>query len=168
MALTLSPVSSTKACDQCGGTLPRTNWKRCSAECRAEYERKRSAARLRSPEYRAYQASYRAQNRARARATTRAWYAANKDRAKLSSRSSSLRRLYGLTLDGFAAMYERQGHACAACGDPLVADNAWVDHCHATGKVRGLLHPGCNTGIGLAGDSAEKLEKWAAYLRKAA
>jgi 5-methylcytosine-specific restriction endonuclease McrA len=52
---------------------------------------------------------------------------------------------YGLTLDQYHAMQERQEFACAICGD--VAD-MHIDHCHTTDKIRGLLCAGCNLGIG--------------------
>ena len=59
-----------------------------------------------------------------------------------------------------------QGGSCI-CGTAFSDDNApTVDHCHSTGKVRGLLCELCNKGIGLAKDSATVLDRLAAYLRR--
>jgi hypothetical protein len=41
-----------------------------------------------------------------------------------------------------------------------------VDHCHITGKVRGILCNGCNRGIGYLGDDVERLENAIKYLKK--
>ena len=50
--------------------------------------------------------------------------------------------LYGLTLDQYHAILERQDFCCAICGEPEGNSlyTKWhVDHCHATGRVRGVL-----------------------------
>jgi hypothetical protein len=55
-------------------------------------------------------------------------------------------RNYGLTEEDYQALLDRSGGLCEICRDPLDSPN--VDHCHATGRVRGLLCRACNTGIG--------------------
>lgn len=52
---------------------------------------------------------------------------------------------------------------CAIC---LLAPAECVDHNHTTDKVRGLLCPRCNMGIGLLGDSAATAHSAAKYLLK--
>lgn len=65
-------------------------------------------------------------------------------------------------------MFAEQNGCCAICGDHQSnqARSMAVDHCHETGRVRGLLCMKCNTGIGKLGDSPELLRKAIAYLEK--
>src|SRR5438477_10864007 len=66
-----------------------------------------------------------------------------------------IKRQYKLTADQLHGMYEDQFGRCAICAKvgkiPGIKTNAKlrlvVDHCHKTGKVRGLLCTRCNTGI---------------------
>jgi hypothetical protein len=62
-------------------------------------------------------------------------------------------------------MLERQGKVCGICktpGKPLC-----VDHCHATGKVRGLLCRDCNLGLGNYKDNPIFTRAATAYLESA-
>lgn len=44
-------------------------------------------------------------------------------------------------------LLKRQGFRCALCGD-VIDDDAVLDHCHKTGKIRKVLHRGCNAMLG--------------------
>lgn len=57
---------------------------------------------------------------------------------------------YGVTPDELAGMYEKQNSCCAICGvhESKLPKRLHVDHCHETGRVRGLLCNKCNTSIG--------------------
>ena len=90
---------------------------------------------------------------------------------------SKLKRLYGITPDDYQRMLADQGGGCALCGttDPnagnrhykrTVRDVFDVDHCHATGRVRGLLCTRCNRLVGLAKDSLETATRLVTYLQK--
>jgi hypothetical protein len=69
---------------------------------------------------------------------------------------------YGLTLDTFAEMVERQGGLCAICKQPT---KDWaIDHCHSSGQVRGLLCRHCNMGLGCFRDSIPSLAAAIRYL----
>ena len=85
-------------------------------------------------------------------------------------RSLALKSLYGITLDDDNRMIKIQNNRCAICNGTETINrhhnNLSVDHCHATGKVRGLLCHGCNSGIGSMKDDVKLLEKAIAYLRE--
>jgi len=89
---------------------------------------------------------------------------ASPEKTKEYRRELTLKK-YNLTPEEFTYMVMEQGGVCAICG--LVPSALYVDHDHATGKVRGLLCQKCNSGIGFLGDSLEGLEKAVAYLQNA-
>lgn len=74
---------------------------------------------------------------------------------------------YGLDHAAVAALLERQRHACAICGVRIDDRTLRVDHCHATGVVRGLLCDPCNLGLGLLEDESTTLRRMADYLEQA-
>src|SRR4051794_19092709 len=53
-----------------------------------------------------------------------------------STRNYHLKRRYGLTEDDVKELIDQQGGVCAICAE---AKPEHVDHCHVTGKVRGVL-----------------------------
>lgn len=69
---------------------------------------------------------------------------------------------YGLTIQQFNEMLEDQGFGCAICTTELIFPN--VDHCHKTGKVRGLLCSRCNSGLGIFQDNPNTLASALRYL----
>lgn len=80
---------------------------------------------------------------------------------------------YGLTLDELQHMEYSTGNRCQICGkSPNEQKPHWrsgthslfVDHCHKTGKVRGLLCRNCNTAIGLMNDDPELMMKMIDYI----
>lgn len=86
-------------------------------------------------------------------------------------KNTHLMSSFGISLSHYVEMKVAQGGVCAICRNPethkrgnKIKDLA-VDHCHKTGKVRGLLCSDCNTGIGKLKDSPEILDAAAAYLR---
>jgi len=89
---------------------------------------------------------------------------------------SKLKRLYGITVDEYYSMLKSQDGGCAICGTKIPSERKrkftsiemfFVDHCHATGKVRGLLCNRCNRGIGFFDDSINKLNSAINYLEEA-
>lgn len=98
---------------------------------------------------------------------------ANKERFAEVSRRKALKFKYGISLEEYEAILEKQGHSCAICktkenGVPGKR-RSWnwsVDHCHASGRIRGLLCNQCNRGLGMLGDTVESLQKALDYLKK--
>lgn len=79
-------------------------------------------------------------------------------------RWSRLHRLHGITKDDWFALVAKQNGLCAVCQIELT-DDPVTDHCHDTGRVRGILCRKCNTGIGLLGDDPANLLRAYRYLR---
>lgn len=76
-----------------------------------------------------------------------------------------MKHKYGLSLEEYKAMLTEQGGVCKICKRPdELRSHLSVDHCHATGKIRGLLCDRCNTSLGKFRDDPELLRKAADYL----
>lgn len=69
---------------------------------------------------------------------------------------------YRMRPEDYDRMYQGQGGRCAICH--CEAEELHVDHCHATGFVRGLLCRNCNMGLGSFRDSEASLRRAIAYL----
>jgi hypothetical protein len=82
-------------------------------------------------------------------------------------RDATLKHKYGIRHSDYERMLAEQGGVCAICGT-TAADSRkkylCVDHCHKTGRVRGLLCTKCNVAIGNADDSPERLRSMISYL----
>lgn len=94
-----------------------------------------------------------------------------KSKRKQSRRGYNLQRLYGISMEFYNEMLHNQGDGCAICGGqmrPTASGRCglYVDHCHETGRVRGILCSRCNTFVGYLDKPNSKvfLEKAKAYL----
>ena len=144
----------TKLCGRCGKDLPVDMFwiqdkkygyrrKNCK-ECDKARMRERYAAR---DDVKAY-----------SKRKSMEWAKANPEKRKVHVRRISLKRMYGMSEADYEAMVSRQGNKCALCNssDPgrTDKDKKWsagywnIDHCHSTGKVRGLLCHTCNVRVG--------------------
>jgi hypothetical protein len=95
-----------------------------------------------------------------------------------------LKKKFGLTLDDYNSMLVSQNSCCAICqthiseyvsqcdGSKSVfaqrksKQNFSVDHCHNTGKIRGLLCYNCNLLLGNAKDKINLLTSAIDYLKR--
>ena len=85
----------------------------------------------------------------------------------LLQRSYYLKSAYGLTLDEYNTKLKQQNHKCAICNMDevdVLNQTLYVDHCHTTNKVRGLLCHPCNVSLGLLKENIEVLDNAKKYL----
>lgn len=97
----------------------------------------------------------------------KAWRKADNKR-KGKRHEYHLSRTYGLTEEDYEKMLHSQGYACKICKteEPNGKHKRFVvDHCHVTGKVRGLLCDRCNQGIGKLYDNPDIVYKAYKYLK---
>lgn len=91
----------------------------------------------------------------------------NKDKEK----SGKLFNKFGITLEQYKDILKLQNNKCAICEISIETHLNLrqtyfpVDHCHTTGKIRGLLCDKCNRGIGLLQDNPDILQKAIDYLQ---
>lgn len=74
----------------------------------------------------------------------------------------SVKNLYGMSEKEYLELVNQQNGKCKLCQQERKLN---VDHCHETGRVRGLLCLGCNAGLGMLGDNEEGLTKALNYLK---
>lgn len=100
--------------------------------------------------------------------SARAWKAQNPKAWDRSARKSHLKTKYGITPAQFDEMLRNQNGRCAICMDEVAGDSRGfrphIDHCHSTGRVRGILCSRCNKGIGSLRDDAEIVQRALSYL----
>lgn len=97
------------------------------------------------------------QKRARIQKRATDWNRANRTRRRTIIRKQK----YGVD---DAWLFVRQGGKCPVCGEPITPDDTHVDHDHATGKVRGLVHPKCNWGLTFIDNHRDRWLEIATYL----
>jgi hypothetical protein len=63
-----------------------------------------------------------------------------------AKREYRLNRIYGITVEQYDSLLEKQNQCCAVCRKPAEGfkTNLAVDHNHITGEIRGLLCTHCN------------------------
>jgi len=79
-----------------------------------------------------------------------------------------LKKRFGITHAEYETLLAEQGNGCALCSAQEPGgrwDRFAVDHCHDTGRVRGLLCYSCNFALGLLGDNEDGLARALAYVR---
>lgn len=124
----------------------------------------------------AYHRGYRDRNREKLRVYKQKLWAEKPEEEKAAFRahraaytmSRHYKSKYGITQDDWDAMYSAQGGVCAICKVPGRTGKhkiLSVDHCHTTGRVRGLLCSICNSAIGSLGETPEQWEVVWRYLR---
>ena len=120
-----------------------------------------------------WETDWHVENREKLKQQKRDWYYQNKEKAREQQLKSYRQRTYGVSQDEYMEMLEEQDYVCAICGKPECLVNPSgetrplsIDHCHDTGKVRGLLCNRCNILLSRARDSVEILANAIEYLRR--
>ena len=96
----------------------------------------------------------------------------------LRNRNKFLKRNYSLTVFEYRNLFDAQGEVCKCCNTKLdisavqiprngkrSGTEPVVDHCHTTGRVRGILCFSCNVALGHAKDDPEILKSMIEYLK---
>jgi hypothetical protein len=175
--------ANTKPCIRCAARdrTPRGDCRPCAQRLgklrRKNYDKKKRNARER--------ANYAANPLARVakKAGHDAWKAANKEKVAQYQkewqkanparvRDASLKK-YGISTADYEHQFAAQSGVCAICKKQETSIDSRtgqtralaVDHCHTTGRPRGLLCRRCNTGLGHFLDDLVLLEQAVAYLK---
>ena len=90
----------------------------------------------------------------------RKWYGTRKEYV----RNYHYVKKYGITLKEYNALYSAQNGLCAICKTKY--EKLLIDHCHITGKIRGLLCDSCNVGLGRFNDNVNLVEAAFLYLKE--
>lgn len=87
----------------------------------------------------------------------------------IDARKSFIKRKYKISLEDYDAILVSQDNKCKICGNTKSNHRneiLYIDHCHTTGKIRGLLCHHCNVGLGGFKDNIESLSKAIKYLEE--
>lgn len=123
-----------------------------------------------------YTREYAIKNREKLNEKARKWKRANPEKvreanlkwesANREKRHAQNIKRFGLSSEKYWSLFVSQRTACAICMRPSFKKRLAVDHCHESGKVRGLLCDLCNRGLGMFRDSPLLLRLAADYLEK--
>ena len=102
-----------------------------------------------------------------------AWKRANRSGRQIANttewfRDRHFRSKFGITAAERDRLVAAHGGKCCLCGQPDGKGRGKVlhiDHCHQTGRIRGVLCGSCNQGIGLLRDDPALLARAIAYLQ---
>lgn len=175
------PKPEPKICVACGNLFtPSKNDKRiiyCSNHCRSAVYNRRYYAENKDKFNEYWQ---RREVRDRKNSARRERYATDSEyREKLKGKAKDYNarkpmikraqhlREYGLTIDEYNALFEKQHGKCAICGGDGSGsknDKLYIDHDHNTGRVRGLLCGRCNFALGHFDDDVERMKQAILYL----
>lgn len=105
------------------------------------------------------------QHRAASRERMRKARSERPEHFKEIARRSAIKLKYRKTQEEIDALFISQGSRCAICGADHNGGKRWhIDHCHFTGRVRGILCQHCNLMLGHAKDDVSRLRAAATYL----
>ena len=133
----------------------------CPEAKKRYYKRNRQKAIERS-------ARWRQDNRERYNEYFRTMKEKNPEFIKRRNRGYVLKRKYGITLEQYEELLEKQNHSCAICNRHKTEfkTELAVDHSHKTGRIRGLLCTACNYRLVAKHEDGDLLRKIADYIEQ--
>jgi len=136
-----------------------------NAENKKEYQRN---YRLNHPEYKEKNKEYRENNKEKSRQYVKKYREDNRERYLENKRKSNLKHKYGITIDEYNEIFEKQKGCCAICNthQSELKKALCVDHNHETGEIRGLLCDRCNRVLGFFNDETPLFIQSILYLNK--
>ena len=96
----------------------------------------------------------------------------NAEKVRQYRRNAAFKIRYGITLEQYSQMVKDQNEICLICSrkpdgyGPIQSRVLSVDHCHTTGRIRGLLCHRCNTALGAFREDINILKKAIQYIEK--
>jgi hypothetical protein len=121
------------------------------------------------------------------RAYQRKWYLKNKEKfvvyeknyvhrlrtrqpevLRKRTKHKRLKHVYKISLADYEVILKNQNYLCPICNVKLDQEISQidVDHCHASGKIRGILHNKCNRLLSCCKDDVKILKSAIAYLER--
>ena len=96
------------------------------------------------------------------------WHALPTEVRQQLSFANHLKGTYGITPQEHDELMARANNSCEICGKHQSKERKKlnVDHCHVTGKIRGILCTRCNSAIATLGDNEEGVQRAVDYLRE--
>ena len=181
--------SEMKTCTKCGETKPKTIFgpmrggvdglcsqcRPCRAKANLAWNR-RNAEQVKTTTalwregntegIKKYNKVYKTRNKGRVLLRAAEWKRKNPGAIRAINIKGKLKSRYGLSTEDYELILDSQDGVCAICRteDPGHHGRFYIDHCHKTGDIRGLLCSRCNTGLGLFLDNPERLSAAIAYL----
>ena len=141
---------------------------RCKVCCAIEFKRYRNTD-LNKERFRQYRWRSKPENKAMLAERQRQYALEKPDLVFKKKRKAHLKKNFGLSLEAYEALLKAQGSKCALCSVTSPSShrtNFYVDHCHKTGKIRGLLCGACNMGLGHFKDNPETMAAAIEYLKR--
>lgn len=112
--------------------------------------------------------AYYRKNSSRLKAYQAGWKSNNQDKVRSYSITGRKFKRYKITKEQYDTMLHSQKNQCAICKIDFDLSTKkttpHVDHCHETGRIRGLLCHGCNVMLGCAKDKSKILQAGIKYL----
>jgi len=96
---------------------------------------------------------------------SRQWKIKNPEKSKQIKDNASRKYSYGITKQQYIKMLKNQKNKCKICAR-LFCHTPHIDHCHETGKIRGLLCMRCNIFLGIIENGLKNLKLFIKYLIK--